>query len=85
MHNVAGFFGQRKILKQSPFQAVLSLLTAQFKEAGVSNAIDSGILSTEKNLHIATRLPIEDFKALNCCIVASSSNTLPSTKCITRV
>jgi hypothetical protein len=59
------FSGQRKSLKQSPFEELESLLTAWFKQARGSNAVISGTLLTEKALHIATRLGIEDFKASN--------------------
>jgi hypothetical protein len=59
------FSGQRKILKESPFEELESLLAAWFKQARGSNAVISGTLLKEKALHIATRLGIEDFKASN--------------------
>jgi hypothetical protein len=55
------FCGQRKSLKQSPFEELESLLVAWFEQARGS----SGTLLREKALHIATRLGIEDFKASN--------------------
>jgi hypothetical protein len=57
--------GQRKSLKQSPFEELESLLAAWFKRARSSNAVISGTLLREKALHIATRLGIEDLKASN--------------------
>jgi hypothetical protein len=62
------FSGQRKSLKQSPFEELGSLLAAWFKQARGSNAVISGTLLREKALHIATKLGIEDFKASNAGI-----------------
>jgi hypothetical protein len=59
------FTGQRKSLKQSPFEELESLLAMWFKEARGSNAVINGTLLRERALHIATRLGIEDFKASN--------------------
>jgi hypothetical protein len=59
------FSGQRKSLKQSPFEELEILLPAWFKQAKGSSAVISGSLLREKALHIATRLGIEDFKASN--------------------
>jgi hypothetical protein len=59
------FSGQRKSLKQSPFEEPESLLAMWFKQARGSNAAISGTLLREKALHIATRLGIEDLKASN--------------------
>jgi hypothetical protein len=59
------FSGQRKSLKQSPFEELESLLAVWFKQARGSNAVISGTLLREKALHISTRLGIEDFKASN--------------------
>jgi hypothetical protein len=59
------FSGQRKSLKQSPFEELESLLATWFKQARGSNAVISGTLLRERALHIATRLGIEDFKASN--------------------
>jgi hypothetical protein len=57
--------GQRKSLKQSPFEELETLLAAWFKQARGSNAVISGTLLRERALLIATRLGIEDFKASN--------------------
>jgi hypothetical protein len=62
------FSGQRKSLKQSPFEELESLLAAWFKQARGSNAVTSGTLLRERALHIATRLGIEDLKASNVWI-----------------
>jgi hypothetical protein len=59
------FSGQRKSLKQSPFEELESLLAASVKQARGSNAVISGTLLREKALHTATRLGIEDIKASN--------------------
>jgi hypothetical protein len=59
------FSGQRKSLKQSPFEELESLLATWFKQARGSNAVISVTLLREKDLHIATRLGIENFKASN--------------------
>jgi hypothetical protein len=59
------FSGQRKSLKQSPFEELEGLLATWFKQARGSNAVITGTLLREKVLHIATRLGIEDFKASN--------------------
>jgi hypothetical protein len=59
------FSGQRKSLKQSPFEELESLLAMWFKQARGSNAVISGTLLREKALHIASRLGIEDFRASN--------------------
>jgi hypothetical protein len=59
------FSGQRKSLKQSPFEELESLFATWFKQAKGSSAVNSGTLLREKALHIVTRLGIEDFKASN--------------------
>jgi hypothetical protein len=47
------FSGQRKSLKQSPFEELESLLAVWFKQARGINAVISGTLPREKALHIA--------------------------------
>jgi hypothetical protein len=59
------FSGQRKSLKQSPFEELESLLATWFKQARGSNTVISGTLLREKALHIATRLALKISKPLN--------------------
>jgi hypothetical protein len=65
------FSGQRKSLKQSPFEELESLLATWFKQAGGSNAVIIGTLLREKALHIATKFGIEYLKAPNGWISGS--------------
>jgi hypothetical protein len=58
------FSGQRKNVKESPFQERESLLAAWFKQARGSSALISGILWRKKVLHIATGWPQKIFKLL---------------------
>jgi hypothetical protein len=62
------FSGQRKSLKQSPFQELESLLATWFKQTRGSNAVISGTMLRVKAQHTDTWLGIEDFKASNCWI-----------------
>jgi hypothetical protein len=62
------FSGQRKSLKQSPFEELENLMAVWFKQARGSSAVINGTLLTEKALHIAIRLGIDNFKASNCWI-----------------
>jgi hypothetical protein len=59
------FSGQRKSLKQSPFQELESLLAAWFKQARGSTEVIRGTLLRLEALHIAIVLGFEDFKAYN--------------------
>jgi hypothetical protein len=74
------FSGQRKSLKQSPFEELESLLAAWFKQGRGSSAVISCTLLREKALHIATRLGIEDFKASNGWISGFKQRTVLCTK-----
>jgi hypothetical protein len=59
------YSGQRKSLKQSPFQELESLFAAWFKQARGSSAVISGTLLRENALRIATRLDIENVNGSN--------------------
>ena len=56
------FSDQTRSLKQSLFQELERLLATLFKQAGVGNAVSTGILLIDKALHIATRLVTQDWE-----------------------